>query len=386
MILTRKPILIGAITTLILAISAVTVTFVVLEYKNDNDVINYVEHGAIVIWGDDDFEDYDFPGRGTESNPYRISEYNITTDSLIGISIWNTKKYFVIENCYINATKIGISIESVAPGSAVISKNICDANPGIGIVIYYSPQTALIGNECNNNGYGIIVDSSSGCILTENTCKNNEIGIIIYYSQLASLTQCVSKNNNLGIYIGYSASTSVSECEVNNNHKGFSVEESAVIRIESSVISHNSYGIILLKSRASIIENNEIEYNYFGIYLEKNSLLYIKNNYFTYNAMGVYFYSNVDTSTITSNYFELNYIYAISIEVNNDINYIYHNTFLNNSAYGSSQAYDDSVNIWYDVDTNTGNYWDDFLGIGSYIIEGIGGNSDPYPLETPPVF
>ena len=386
MILTRKPILIGAITTLILAISTVTVTFVVLEYKNDNDVINYVEHGAIVIWGDDDFEDYDFPGRGTESNPYRISEYNITTDSFIGISIWNTKKYFVIENCFINATKIGISIESVAPGTAIISNNICKLNPGIAIVVYYSPQTTLTGNECNNNGYGIVIDSSSGCTLIENTCKNNEIGIVIYYSQLASLTKCISNNNNLGIYIGFSAGTSVSECEANNNNEGFSIEESPVVRIDSSEIAQNSYGIILKKSRASIFENNNINNNYYGVHLEDNSLLYFKKNHLTYNAIGVYFYSNVDTSTFSYNYFELNYVYAIYIELDNNNNYIYQNSFLNNSVSGSSQVYDDSVNMWYDTDTNSGNFWDDFSGIGSYFIDGVGGNSDPYPLETPPVF
>ncbi|MBY9002276.1 MAG: hypothetical protein KGD64_15255, partial [Candidatus Heimdallarchaeota archaeon] len=36
-----------------------------------------------------------------------------------------------------------------------------------------------------------------------------------------------------------------------------------------------------------------------------------------------------------------------------------------------------------------GNYWDDYIGAGSYSIAGLAGASDPYPLDefmNPPVF
>lgn len=385
MILRRKTILIGALTTALLALSAVAVTFIVLEVR-DNDPITYVEHDPIVIWGDDDFDAYKFPGKGTENNPYRISEYNITTDSYTGISIWNTKKYFIIENCYINASAIGISIESVDPGSAIVTNNICNSNAKIGILVYDSPQIVLSKNTCRYNGYGLVIDSSSSCLLTENICKNNNVGIIIFYSPLASLVKCESLNNNLGIYVGYSSSSSIDDCKINYNNEGLSIDSSPAFRIEESEISSNTYGLLMIKSRSSIIENNDFNHNYYGIFLHENTLAYFNHNNITYNAYGMFFKTGVDTSTISYNYFERNYIYAINIELSNDNNVIHHNTFVNNSASGMSQAHDDGLNLWYDIYSNSGNFWDDWIGIGSYTIDGFGGNSDLYPLETPPVF
>jgi len=384
MMLTRKTILIAAITTALLALSAVAVTFIVLEVR-DNDTINYVEHDPIVIWGDDDFDAYKFPGKGTENNPYRISEYNITTDSYTGISIWNTKKYFIIENCYVNASEIGISIESVAPGSATVRNNICNSNKKIGILVYDSPQTTLANNICKFNGYGLVIDSSSSCLLTENIGKYNDVGIIIFYSPLALLVECESSSNNLGIYVGYSSSTSVDDCKITNNNEGLSIDSSPVFRIEGSEISTNSYGLFMTKSRASIIENNDFNYNYYGIFLQDNTLAYFNLNSITYNAYGMFFKTGVDTSTISYNYFERNYIFAINIEISNNNNVIHHNSFVNNSAHGMSQAHDDGFNLWYDIYTNSGNYWDDYIGVGSYAIDGLAGNSDLYPLDTRPV-
>ncbi|MCG3222748.1 MAG: hypothetical protein H7641_15320 [Candidatus Heimdallarchaeota archaeon] len=52
----------------------------------------------------------------------------------------------------------------------------------------------------------------------------------------------------------------------------------------------------------------------------------------------------------------------------------------------SSQAKDDgNENIWYEVQTSQGNYWEDWGGTGIYEIDGLGGNDDLYPLNTIPV-
>ena len=383
MITMNKKLLFGMLTAVILAATAVSVTLVVLEFRNP--VIDYEEHDPIVIWGDEDFNNYDFSGRGTEKSPYMISGYNITTSSNIGISIWNTNKYFIIENCYIDAELIGISVESIKVGTPQITNNICNMNSKIGILVYFSPQISIINNLCNYNGYGIVIDSSSSCLVTDNTCEFNEIGIVIHYSSLALVEQCEIKYNYLGLFIGYSTSTTVQSCKINDNNEGISILESPNTDVEVNDISSNSYGVIIMKSRSSTIQNNVMNYNYYGIYAQGNTLTNFANNTIIYNAYGIYFKVGVDSNTICFNYFELNYVYAIKIESSNDNNAIHRNAFLNNSALGISQAYDDGMNIWYDFYTNTGNYYNDWSGIGSYAIAGAAGNSDPYPLETSPL-
>ncbi len=64
---------------------------------------NLVDHKPITILKDEDFEKYNFLGNGTESNPYIIENYNITTEEDIAIYISFTTKYFIIRNCYLNA-------------------------------------------------------------------------------------------------------------------------------------------------------------------------------------------------------------------------------------------------------------------------------------------
>ena len=58
---------------------------------------------------------------------------------------------------------------------------------------------------------------------------------------------------------------------------------------------------------------------------------------------------------------------------------IHHNIFINNGA--TVQAYDEGTdNIWYDIETNEGNYWSEWSGTGEYLIDGSSGSIDPYPL------
>ena len=50
----------------------------------------------------------DFPGSGTEEDPYVIEGYNITTSEQYGIYIYGETNFFVIRNCYIDALDYGI--------------------------------------------------------------------------------------------------------------------------------------------------------------------------------------------------------------------------------------------------------------------------------------
>ncbi len=381
MLITRKTVITGVLAAAILALSAVAITFVVLEVDN----INYRERDPIVIWGDEDFNVYDFPGEGTEDKPYRIEKYNITTDSNIGIDIWNTTLYFIIENCHIEANESGIWIESIAPGTAIIEKNTIIGHSKYGILIYDSPGQVLNRNTIQHNTYGIYIHTSMGCAFLDNYSTNNYYGIVLLNSPYSALSECSSTNNEFGIYIGLSSDTNIAESAFTNNGYGIYIEESVRTLLADTGITNNGFGIFIVKSNETGVGDNEISNNGCGIYMEESSHSTFEGNSLTHNDYGFYLDTGVNSSLISYNYFESNHEYAIYIELFNYDNIIHHNTFLNNSVEGTSQAYDNGVNVWYDVDSSEGNYYDDWNGIGSYAIDGIMGNEDPYPLEVRPV-
>ena len=122
---------------------------------------NYVEHEPIIILSDDNFTDYGFQGDGTLVNPFRIQDLNITTTEDKGIYICNTTKHFIIQNCFVDAYRGGIVIDSVRKETTRIEDNICVGNSATGIRILHSPGTKIINNTCNFNSFaGIHVRNS----------------------------------------------------------------------------------------------------------------------------------------------------------------------------------------------------------------------------------
>lgn len=116
---------------------------------------SFTPHESIRILCDSDFgpSKYNFPGSGTEKDPYGISGYNITTTLASGISISDTTKFFIIRYCHINTNYSGILIDDVADGTATVFNN----------------------NLCNNNMVGIYLENSDYCVITYNLLEENEI-------------------------------------------------------------------------------------------------------------------------------------------------------------------------------------------------------------------
>ncbi len=77
---------------------------------------------------------------------------------------------------------------------------------------------------------------------------------------------------------------------------------------------------------------------------------------------------------------------AVSIDngmVYSENNHIYGNHFIDNyeDNWRKAQAYDEGHdNLWYNQQTNTGNYWSD-CSEKEYIIDGYADATDPYPIE-----
>ncbi|MCK5158751.1 MAG: right-handed parallel beta-helix repeat-containing protein, partial [Candidatus Heimdallarchaeota archaeon] len=163
-----------------------------------NDSLQLTLHDPIVITSNDDFLTYDFPGNGTEFDPYRIENLNITTEVYNGISIRDVGSFFVIQNCIIDAHVYGIQINSVSSREILIYNNICYGN-FIGIGVSTCTNLSIENNICSyNSEAGIAVGSSSAISIRNNTCFLNEIGTSIGSSESCLFTDNLIHNNLIG--------------------------------------------------------------------------------------------------------------------------------------------------------------------------------------------
>jgi parallel beta-helix repeat protein len=198
-------------------------------------------------------------------------------------------------------------------------------------------NSTLLNNTYFNNIRGIVLRYTDHTIITNNTCYTNSQGIHLYRCDSVTLSQNTLRDNNIGIY------SSASDYSV----------------IINNTCSNNSEGIRDSSSRGVFIAENICSKNIYGIYL-----------------------SGTDYSTITSNSLEENSNYGIYLVSGCNDNLIHHNLFLDNNPSGTSQACDDGVrNIWFDETSNEGNHWTDWIGLGSYSIDGSAGSVDPFPLD-----
>ncbi|MCK4844422.1 MAG: right-handed parallel beta-helix repeat-containing protein, partial [Candidatus Heimdallarchaeota archaeon] len=198
----RRLLCVSLLIILISIFSSMRVSSITDSY-NPSYYSSLTPHDPISITSNSDFEV--FPGLGTAEDPYVIEEYSITTTSNIGIYISSTTKYFIVRNCYVDASDYGIQIRYVADGSAIVINNTCNNN-WIGIALEVSVSSTVTNNTCsNNNGCGIILIFSDSSIVANNTCNNDYgEGIVLDNSGDSTVVNNTCSNNNYGIYFSSS--------------------------------------------------------------------------------------------------------------------------------------------------------------------------------------
>ena len=131
-------------------------------------------YGYIVITKDKDFtKRYNFPGAGTEEDPYRIENLTIEVQSVYGILISDTSSHFIIHNCTVSGNA-GIYIRNIKANTAIITQNTITVLPeSYGIGLESAPGTVISQNnligEANKSMIGINVFSSKNCLIELNT-------------------------------------------------------------------------------------------------------------------------------------------------------------------------------------------------------------------------
>lgn len=309
-------------------------------------------HIPIIVNGDSDFHDYDFPGNGSPDSPYLIEGYSIIDSaSADGIVVENTTKHFIVRNCYIEVNGDGLRVKNISNGTAVIADNQfrgCDSDA---IVVVYADFTIVANNTGLEDHTGLRISYCDGVYANNNTFVG---GSPVEYI-------CAS-----GIYASYCDYITLINNSIDDFNRGiFTRDTSNSIIAKNTILSSKEYG---------------------GIYLFQNSdnNLIINNTVLNNSAYdGIRLY-DCDDNEITYNIVKNNNGYGCSLMSGSRNNIAHHNNFINN-GYGLSQGYaSSSLNTWYQIEINEGNFWSDWDGSGSYAISGSD-SFDLYPLGEPVV-
>ncbi|MCG3227459.1 MAG: right-handed parallel beta-helix repeat-containing protein [Candidatus Heimdallarchaeota archaeon] len=392
-----------------------------------NDSLQLTLHDPIVITSNDDFLTYDFPGNGTELEPYRIENLEITAESYNGIFIRNIERYLIIQNCVIEAEIHGIDINSISSGYVLVQNNICHKSYA-GIVISGSSNLSIESNSCSYNNYsGIAVGSSSEITVKNNTCFSNEIGMRIYSSESCIFTNNLVYNNLIGFqfqkiklttisnnrfyndgitfpYKKYGSEYDYSQNIFENNTVNdlpfvyfYEISDQTIsqtygqivlyrcnkIEIRSISISKTYRGIALIECSNFKLTNISTSNSNTGVYCIDSLNIEVNNVTFYYNSQGIHF-SNTSYSKIYQNLFVNNLGYGASFNYRSSENKIYLNNFESNSltSYGPQARDDGENNEWYSRENKQGNYWSDLTSeMCYYEIDGYANSYDYYPLN-----
>ena len=409
-------------------------------FVNKTPHLSYIVHTPIIITSDNDFITYGFPGNGSETDPYIIENYNITTEEEVAIKIDSTTKSFVIQNCLLNTSLngLGIEIRSISEGEITINDNTC-VNNGIGIYIIYTEGVSILNNNCTAGGYGIGLGSTN-CLVKNNICQKNTVGIDI--GGLWTVNNTIAKNdcslNDYGIRYQESSNNTFAENYCNVNQFGFFIDrcsnsiflnntcsnsdqgfyetgtECSNMTYELNKCNYNEYHGMRICSSFSVLINNSCNYGVnHGISLGFVNNSIVNDNTCKWNhASGISLYDSHNNTVsgnscsfgdidglcilaskdnnISYNLFKNNDYYGVVIASEISLstgNIVHHNAFIRNNLrqfLGTSQACDSGENnLWYDPVLLEGNYWDDYQGFMGYQIDGSANSTDPYPISNP---
>ncbi|MFX1251751.1 MAG: right-handed parallel beta-helix repeat-containing protein [Promethearchaeota archaeon] len=140
-----------------------------------------------------------FPGSGSEVDPYRLENYNITSDLRVLIHIKNTTSHFIIQHSLLNGVDndySGIVLENVINGRVYNTTIQYCFN---GIELQHSNSNVVDYNTIHKNGKTSAkpISGGSGIYLTSNfnTITNNNIEENLWYG--VNISSSSSENNTV---------------------------------------------------------------------------------------------------------------------------------------------------------------------------------------------
>jgi len=260
----------------------------------------YVPHEPIIIEHESNFTDYGIPGSGTETSPYIIEGYNITTIEYEAIRISSIFYYVVVRNCYLNADLYGINMGSSNEGSVVIENNYIEDN-NFGIYVSYLDSAEINNNTCKNNWKGIQVEYVDELDVHDNYCFSKsgvqDCGIYIANAPYATITENVCLDAWKGFYFDHCGSSMIKDnLAYYNVRYGMEIYSSnGATVIDNQSILSGKYGFYFYSFGSHVIKNNYADDHEYGIYIKSSASSIIENNFCELNDYGIFLESSTST-------------------------------------------------------------------------------------------
>ena len=395
------------------------------EYPLLEDVVivnGYIISTPINIDSDDDFISLGLNGSGTEADPYRIEYLNIT--DVFPIIVGGTTKHFVIQHCFLSSYNgFPLLIQSVANNTYRIYNNT--------LTDRYTPFGHH--SEIDNSTFGEIIDNvfiNSGLMVSRSESTEISNNIIDSYINLG-ISECpyssivnnsiyssgflnihdsndiLIENNTLTNCFFHLNDQSglISTYQVINNQ----VNEKPVffiLNLENEILGYSNVGQLILVECSNITIQNTL-FNQGQIFMNGCFDTKILNNEFiglNNESIGIYlFYSEYNLVSENTLYYCNLYLYTARystvtyntiskdggniISVSSTHSVFHHNNlFMIDGTTNALATEFGSSNIWYETSTEEGNYWENHIGIGDYVLMGNVGSKDPFPLDEPATY
>lgn len=246
--------------------------------------------------------------------------------------------------------------------------------------------------ECRGNSlYGITVSKSH--------FLNNSAGVTTTSEAAITVIDCIFEKNQNAILLSGSLNNSViSNNIIISNAYGIDVSGNNT-KVINNILIKNSFGLRLQSALNAIIDGNLIQNNVnqlnttnqngYGIQFDANTNnTIVCNNVLEGNTVGINLRNYLLVGTTVTNargtnnlVFANNFLDNIHANVNIEYQYPYAEAYrqLKQEAYPNSIINGTDIVYW---DNGTmGNYWSNYSGNGSYVIDG--NNLDNYPLTQP---
>ena len=363
------------------------------QFLNESELI---EHDGIYINENAGF--FEFPGTGTEADPYRIENWKLTIYIYDPPGIWidNTTVHFIIRNCLIGHT--GISLNNIAPNTAIVEFNQIEncTNYGVSIV---SADGALVSNNyisnCTENGIEYC-DSQNGEISNNIIINGKSTGIAISgINNSRIINNLIENMEGTSIIFENSLSCVTDSNMISNSPNGIFIGNSANISFQNNTISEiQFYGIELNFAQNIQISNNSFQNcSECSIFVQKVIFSKIYSNLIEKCRIGIELSQECQDFEICDNIFRICIDHAISIGYYKcNSTKVYENAFYRTIAENCHATDNGGSNQWFNNETGRGNYWEDHINQDlnfdsiaddPYPIDGMANASDLYPIINP---